>query len=153
MLKEHIGTIVRIIVAVVVFILASVLKLSFNVSLIMFILAYIIAGVNVIKTSVLDIIDGDFFDENFLMLIATIGALVTGQYIEAISVMIIYEIGEMLHDKAVDDSKKAITELMDVRPNYANLQQGNTIKKVLPQDVNIDDPGDFINWSIRYASF
>ena len=139
MQRQHKGTVVRIISAVVIFILASVLKVSFKVSLVMFIVAYIVAGVNVVKKSVLDIIDGEFFDENILMLIATIGALVTGQYIEAISVMIIYEIGEILQDKAVDDSKKAIEELMDVRPKYANLQQGNTIKKVLPQDVNIGD--------------
>ena len=139
MLSENKGTIARIAVSVIIFGLINIIPVSSKLYVFMVLVAYLIAGVGVIKKSFKDITSGDFFDENFLMLVATVGALLTKQYIEAISVMIIYEIGEMLQDKAVDDSKQAITELMDVRPKYANLQCDGTIKKVLPKDVNVDD--------------
>lgn len=139
MLSENKNTIARIVLSIIIFGLINIVPIPTNIYLCMVLVAYLIAGVGVIKKSFKDVTKGDFFDENFLMLIATVGALLTEQYIEAISVMIIYEIGEMLQDKAVDDSKQAITELMDVRPKYANLQCDGVTKKVLPKDVNVDD--------------
>ena len=119
MLKEHKLTIVRIIISLVVFAVGKFM--GSIVGLVVLFLAYLVAGLKVIKNSFCHLMEGQIFDENFLMLIATLGAFVTEQYIEAISVMIIYEIGEMLQDKSVDDSKKVIAKLLDVRPKVANL--------------------------------
>ena len=100
-----------------------------------FFAAYIIAGLEVLKDALKNIIKGQVFDENFLMSIATIGAICVGEYPEAIMVMLLYRIGEYFQDKAVEKSRHSISELMDIRPDYANLDG----KKVSPKSVKIDD--------------
>lgn len=129
----------RMTVAIVLYVVTIRLKLEYRISLALMVFAYLIVGINVIKKSFMDILRGEFFDENFLMLVATLGAFVTEQYIEAISVMIIYEIGEMLQDKAVDDSKEAIIGLIDKRPKYVNVVVDDNVIKVRPENVKVGD--------------
>lgn len=100
-----------------------------------FFAAYIIAGLEVLKDALKNIAKGQVFDENFLMSIATIGAICVGEYPEAIMVMLLYRIGEYFQDKAVEKSRHSISELMDIRPDYANLDG----KKVSPESVKIGD--------------
>ena len=100
-----------------------------------FFAAYIIAGLEVLKDALKNILKGQVFDENFLMSIATIGAICVGEYPEAVMVMLLYRIGEYFQDKAVEKSRHSISELMDIRPDYANLDG----KKVSPKSVKIDD--------------
>lgn len=100
-----------------------------------FFAAYIIAGLEVLKDALKNIANGQVFDENFLMSIATIGAICVGEYPEAIMVMLLYRIGEYFQDKAVEKSRHSISELMDIRPDYANLDG----KKVSPESVKIGD--------------
>lgn len=100
-----------------------------------FFAAYIIAGLEVLKDALKNIIKGQVFDENFLMSIATIGAICVREYPEAIMVMLLYRIGEYFQDKAVEKSRHSISELMDIRPDYANLDG----KKVSPESVKIGD--------------
>lgn len=100
-----------------------------------FFAAYIIAGLEVLKDALKNIIKGQVFDENFLMSIATIGAICVGEYPEAVMVMLLYRIGEYFQDKAVEKSRHSISELMDIRPDYANLDG----KKVSPESVKIGD--------------
>lgn len=100
-----------------------------------FFAAYIIAGLEVLKDALKNIAKGQVFDENFLMSIATIGAICVGEYPEAVMVMLLYRIGEYFQDKAVEKSRHSISELMDIRPDYANLDG----KKVSPVSVKIGD--------------
>ncbi|MDR0854550.1 MAG: cadmium-translocating P-type ATPase [Clostridiales Family XIII bacterium] len=108
-----------------------------------FLVAYLIAGYEVILNAAKNILHGQVFDENFLMSIASIGAFVIGEYPEGVAVMLFYMIGEIFQDRAVDRSRKSIEDLMDIRPDYANLvvgkpENGNT-KKVDPSEVSKGD--------------
>ena len=130
-------------------ILEKVWKYDRNVPLIAFIAAYLMLGGDVIKQAVRNIARGQIFDENFLMSIATIGAFLIGETAEAAGVMLFYQIGEFFQDMAVDKSKKSITSLMDIRPDYANLVKGENIEKVAPGivrtgDIIIVKPGEKI---------
>jgi Cd2+/Zn2+-exporting ATPase len=112
-------------------------KYDRNVPLVAFIAAYLMLGGDVIRQAVRNIARGQIFDENFLMSIATIGAFYIGETAEAAGVMLFYRIGEYFQDLAVDKSKKSITDLMDIRPDYANLVKGEEIKKVSPEVARI----------------
>ena len=101
------------------------------------IVIYLALGWRIIFTALRNIAHGDVFDENFLMMVATIGALCIGEYEEAILVLLLYRIGEYLQDKAVDKSRKSISDLMDIRPDYANLQREGQWVKVDPEDVPV----------------
>ncbi|MBC3803198.1 cadmium-translocating P-type ATPase [Acetobacterium fimetarium] len=104
-----------------------------------FLSSYIIVGGGVLLRAVKGIARGQVFSEYFLMSVATIGAFLIGQYAEGVAVMLFYMIGEMFQDMAVDHSRKSISSLMDIRPDYANLRVGDKLKKVSPEDVNIGD--------------
>ena len=106
---------------------------------IIFILAYIVVGGDVLIKAIKNIGKGQIFDENFLMSIATIGALAIGESAEAVGVMLFYKLGEYLQAKAVGKSRKSIAELMEIRPDYANLKLGTDIKVVSPYDVEVGD--------------
>lgn len=106
---------------------------------ILFILAYIVLGLDVVYKAVKNIIKGSFFDENFLMTIATLGAVLTKQYFEACAVMALYQIGEIFSDHAVKRSKKSISALMELKSDYANILRGDKIIKVAPEELNIND--------------
>ncbi|OPH56429.1 cadmium-translocating P-type ATPase [Paenibacillus ferrarius] len=105
----------------------------------LFLLAYLIVGGNVLLQAARNIVRGQVFDENFLMAIATIGAFGVKQYPEGVAVMLFYQIGELFQGIAVNRSRKSISSLMDIRPDYANLKTGNSTKRVSPEEINIGD--------------
>jgi Cd2+/Zn2+-exporting ATPase len=107
--------------------------------LIVFLAAYIVLGGDIVLRAVRNIAHGDFFDECFLMSIATIGAFATGQFSEAVGVMLFYQVGEYFQEMAVKKSKKSIAALMDIRPDYANLKKGEAIVKVKPDTVSVGE--------------
>jgi len=104
-----------------------------------FFIAYLLVGKEVVITALRNLIQGQVFDENFLMTIATIGAFAIHQLPEAVGVMLFYSIGEYFQALAVNRSRRSISALMDIRPDYANLKIDNVINKVSPEDVNIGD--------------
>lgn len=105
----------------------------------MFLLSYFIIGGDIVWKAVKNILRGQVFDENFLMLIATIGAFAIGDYEEAVGVMLFFQVGELFQSYAVDQSRKSIAGLMDIRPDYANLRRGSDIVKVDPDEVMVGD--------------
>ena len=105
----------------------------------LYLLSYIIVGAEVIEKAIKNIAKGKIFDENFLMMVATIGAILIHEYPEAVAVMLLYQIGEYFQDNAIEKSKKSIVELMNIRPDFANvIRNGETIK-VNPEEVNISE--------------
>lgn len=107
--------------------------------LILFLAAYGFAGGEVLLTALGNIRKGQVFDENFLMSIATVGAFFVGEYPEAVAVMLFYQVGELFQDKAVDHSRKSISSLLELRPDYANLIRDGEVKQVLPETVRQGD--------------
>ena len=105
----------------------------------MFLLGYFIIGGDIVWKAVKNILRGQVFDENFLMFIATIGAFAIGDYEEAVGVMLFFQVGELFQSYAVDQSRKSIAGLMDIRPDYANLRRGSEIVKVDPDEVMVGD--------------
>jgi len=133
----------KIIVAAVFYIIAIIIsKLGFQyshwVSFAVFIVAYIIVGKDVLLKAFSNIKRGKVFDENFLMTIATVGAIIIGEYPEAVGVMLFYMVGEFLQSLAVNKSRKSISDMMDIRPDYANLiKEDGSVETVDPYDVEI----------------
>ncbi len=107
-------------------------------SLVLCLIPYLIVGLDVIKKAWHNIKNGQVFDENFLMMIATFGAFVVSEYIEAVAVMLFYQVGELFQSYAVGKSRESITELMNICPEYANLEMDGQIEEVDPDDVEID---------------
>lgn len=135
-------SIIRFSFGTVFFITALFLKNKMDMlSLLSFIISYLFFGADVVIKAVRNILKGDLFDENFLMSIATIGAFYIGDYPEAVAVMLFYQIGEFFQDLAVDRSRKSIKNLMNIKPEYANLiiDNQNNIKVMNPEDINISD--------------
>src|SRR6056297_3399647 len=104
-----------------------------------YMIGYIILGYEIILKALKNILKGDFFDENFLMSIASIGAIALGKYPEAVGVMLFYRIGELLQDRAADNSKKSIKALLNIKPDYANLVVNGESKRVSPGEISIGD--------------
>lgn len=127
----------RIAVAACLFIAGMLL--SGKIAIIFLVAAYVTAGYDVVKKAVRNIGHGQVFDENFLMTIATIGAFVTGEIAEGVMVMLLYQIGEWFQQYAVGKSRNSITELMDIRPDYANALRDGEIKTVDPDEVEIGE--------------
>ncbi|MEL7569907.1 MAG: heavy metal translocating P-type ATPase [Eubacteriaceae bacterium] len=127
--------IVRFIIASALFAAGLALKLSNTYTLIIFVLSYLTAGGHVILKALKNILRGKVFDENFLMSIATIGAFAVGQVTEGAAVMLFFQAGEILQTRAVNRSRKSITALMDIRPDYANIDADGELKKVAVEDV------------------
>lgn len=128
-----------IISGIVIYIFALIFKDTQCVNLALFLISYVLVGGKVVMTAVKNISRGQVFDENFLMTIATLGAITIREYPEAVAVMIFYEIGELFQSYAVNRSRKSITSLMDLRSDYANLLTENGEIKVDPEEINIDD--------------
>ena len=105
----------------------------------MFIISYLVVGFEILKKAVRNIFRGKVFDENFLMAVATIGAFAIGEFPEAVAVMLFYQVGELFQSYAVDKSRKSIASLMDIRPDYANIEKDGKIEKVDPDEVKIGD--------------
>lgn len=129
----------RVILAIVLFSLAMIFTSAptFKISLLG--ISYLIAGYDILIKALKNIIKGQVFDENFLMGIATLGAIGIKEYPEAVMVMVLYQIGEYLQDKAVEKSQNSITELMDIRPDYANIKKDGDLIKISPYEVKIGD--------------
>ena len=106
---------------------------------IIYIISYLLVGYKIVKKAFRNITRGKVFDENFLMTIATLGAFFIGEFPEAVAVMLFYQIGELFQDYAVNKSRKSISSLMDIRPDYANVKRNSEIKKVNPSEVKIGE--------------
>lgn len=128
-----------LIVGSIIFFLAMMLNLSPREEFILFLVSYILLGGDVVIKAISNIFKGNIFDENFLMSVATIGAFTIKQYSEGVAVMLFYKIGENFQSYAVNKSRKSISSLMDIRPDYANLKTNNETIRVSPQDVKIND--------------
>lgn len=128
-----------LIVGSIIFFLAIILNLSPREEFILFLVSYILLGGDVVIKAISNIFKGNIFDENFLMSAATIGAFTIKQYAEGVAVMLFYKIGENFQSYAVNKSRKSISSLMDIRPDYANLKTNNETIRVSPQDVKIND--------------
>lgn len=131
---------IKIIVSLILFLIAMII--NFDNELInkgIFIIAYIIVGLEIIRKALRNIFRGKVFDENFLMTVATVGAFGIGEFPEAVAVMLFYQVGELFQSYAVDKSRKSIASLMDIRPDYANIEKDGKVLKVDPDDVNIGD--------------
>lgn len=129
----------RIVLAILLFITAMLFTHSTILKCTVLGMAYLIAGYDIIFKALKNIIKGQVFDENFLMGIATLGAIGIKEYPEAVMVMVLYQIGEYLQDKAVEKSQNSITELMDIRPDYANIEKNGDLIKISPYEVKIGD--------------
>ncbi|WP_461615226.1 heavy metal translocating P-type ATPase [Clostridium sp. Marseille-QA1073] len=129
--------ITRIILGGALFVIALLAKSEFQLAL--YLISYIIVGGDVVLKAVKNIFRGQVFDENFLMCIATVGAFIIGEYPEGVAVMLFYQVGEVFQNYAVDQSRKSIVSLMDIRPDYANVKRGSELVKRDPDEVKIDD--------------
>ena len=129
----------RIIIAALVFIVALLINNIEWLQIAMFVISYIIAGGDIVKRAVTNILRGKVFDENFLMSVATIGAFLIGEYPEGIAVMLFYQVGELFQSYAVDKSRRSIADAMDIRPDYANVKRGDEVIKIDPDEVQIGD--------------
>ena len=107
------------------------------IEIVAYLIPYLVIGYDILKKAFLGVIHGEVFDENFLMAIATVGAMVLGEYKEASAVMLFYQIGELFQSYAVGKSRKNITALMDIRPDYANIEKDGKLEQVDPDDVQI----------------
>ena len=135
--SEQKHMLIRIITSGIFLVATYLPSVSFEIRMACFAIAYLVIGIDIIYNALRNVCRGHLFDENFLMALATIGAFATGEYPEAVAVMMFYQIGEMLSDIAVDRSKASITSLMDIRPDYANILSGNDLKKVSPEEVPV----------------
>lgn len=129
----------RIGLAIAVFLCGTFLPVEGVVKFVVFFGAYLIAGGDILLKAFRNIIKGEVFDENFLMSIATLGAFSIKEFPEAVMVMILYQVGEYFQDKAVDKSRKSISSLMDIRPDYANVEQNGELVKKSPDTINVGD--------------
>ena len=131
---------IKIIIAFILFLITMIFKAEnewINIGL--YVISYIIVGFEIIRKALRNITRGKVFDENFLMTVATIGAFGIGEYPEAVAVMLFYQVGELFQSYAVDKSRKSISSLMDIRPDFANVEKEGKVEKVDPDDVEIGD--------------
>lgn len=133
------GEVLKLVIALLVFIISILKIIPERFIIYIYILAYIIAGYEVLLNSIKNVFKGEIFDENFLMSIATIGAFIIGEPLEAVAVMIFYNLGELFEHLAEDKSKKSIIQLMNIKPKIANLKINNEIKQVEPEELKIGD--------------
>ena len=133
------NVLIRISAAILIFVCAMVFPVEGFLRFAVFALAYLLAGCDVLFRAVKNIFKGDVFDENFLMGIATLGAFAIKEYPEAVMVMVLYQIGEYFQHSAVEKSRKSIQALMDIRPDYANLEKDGRLEKVDPSAVRKND--------------
>ena len=129
-----------IIVAAILFAIAFFVKsLNQSIQLIFMLVAYVLVGKDTVLKAVKNIQRRDYFDESFLMTVATLGAIIIGEYHEAVAVMLFYEVGELFQGYAVNKSRKSIAELMDIKPEYANVIRENKTEKVDPVEVQVGE--------------
>lgn len=129
----------RMLVALLLTAASAFLDVNKEIKFAFILLGYILVGAEVLIQAGKNILRGQIFDENFLMGIASLGAFIIGERVEAVAVLVFYGVGEILQDMAVEKSKKDITALMDIRPDYANLKDGNSERIVSPEEVKVGD--------------
>lgn len=139
--ESHLSELMPLMIGAVLFIIGFIVNLSYWQEFFIFLLSYLFVGGEILLKALKNIIRGKIFDENFLMVLATIGAFSIGEFAEGVAVMLFYQVGELFQHLAVDKSRKSISELMDIRPDYANIKTSDGILKVDPKTVNV---GDFI---------
>ena len=135
--QRHLLT--RIIVAAVLFLAGSLLHLPELAEMAVFLVCYVVVGWDIVWKAITNILHGQVFDENFLMTIATIGALILGEHSEGVAVMLFYQVGEWFQSYAVSKSRKSIASLMDIRPDYANIERDGKLVQVDPDEVQIGE--------------
>lgn len=130
----------KILISLLLFIISFTISFpNIGINYLLYIISYAIVGLEIVWKAIRNILRGKVFDENFLMAIATIGAFAIGEFPEAVAVMLFYQIGELFQSYAVDKSRKSITSLMDIRPDFANVKRNSMITKVSPEDVKVGD--------------
>lgn len=140
MKKKLIFILVALVLFVGAFLCPEVLQEELPIlQMLLFVLAYLLVGFEVLKKAFCNLLKGHVFDENFLMSVATLGAFGIGELEEAVAVMLFYQVGEFFQSYAVDKSRKSVAALMDIRPDYANVYRNGEIVKVNPDDVNIGE--------------
>ena len=131
---------IKIIIAISLFLIAFIMKFNNEwVNNLIYITSYIVVGLEIVRKAIRNITRGKVFDENFLMTVATIGAFGIGEFPEAVAVMLFYQIGELFQSYAVDKSRKSISSLMDIRPDFANLEKDGKVQKVDPDEVKLGE--------------
>ncbi len=139
MTKKQKHLLTRIIVAAVLFAAGGLLHLEGWAELGVYLICYAVIGWDIVWKAITNILHGQVFDENFLMTIATVGALILGEHSEGVAVMLFYQVGEWFQSYAVSKSRRSITSLMDIRPDYANIEKDGKLIQVDPEDVKIGD--------------
>ena len=139
MSKKQKMMLARIVAGAVLFVAAILIPAEDWLKLILFLVPYLVVGWKVLKKAAINIAHGQVFDENFLMCIATIGAFASGEYMEGVAVMLFYQVGELFENYAVGRSRKSISELMDIRPDVANVEKDGAIEAVDPEEVAVGD--------------
>lgn len=139
MTKKQKHLLARIIVAAVLFAAGGLLHLEGWAELGVYLVCYAVIGWDIVWKAITNILHGQVFDENFLMTIATVGALILGEHSEGVAVMLFYQVGEWFQSYAVSKSRRSITSLMDIRPDYANIEKDGKLIQVDPEDVQIGD--------------
>ena len=138
MTRKQKKVLIRIIASAVLVLAFSLIPVENSyIRLALFMIPYLIIGYDILKKAVLGIVHGEVFDENFLMAVATVGAIALGEYVEGTAVMLFYQIGELFQSYAVGKSRRNITELMDIRPDYANVEQDGELVQVDPDEVAV----------------
>ncbi|MCM1220200.1 MAG: cadmium-translocating P-type ATPase [Lachnospiraceae bacterium] len=131
---------IKIIISLLLFLVAIIFEFGNEwINNILYILSYLLVGLEILRKALRNILRGKVFDENFLMSVATLGAFGVGEFPEAVAVMLFYQVGEFFQNYAVKKSRKSISSLMDIRPDYANLYIDGNLKKVNPDEIKIDD--------------
>lgn len=139
MTKRQKKMLTRIVISAVIFFIGMILPLDGIPQLALYLICYAIIGWDIVWKALTNITHGQVFDENFLMTIATIGALALGEYSEGVAVMLFYQIGEWFQSYAVNKSRKSISSLMDIRPDYANIEQDGKLQQIDPDDVSVGE--------------
>ncbi|MCR4955296.1 MAG: cadmium-translocating P-type ATPase [Lachnospiraceae bacterium] len=137
MTKKQRKVLIRIIISAILLIIVKLLPVKGPVEIVLYMIPYLVIGYDILKKAALGIIHGQVFDECFLMAVATVGAMALGEYVEAAAVMLFYQMGELFQSYAVGKSRKNITALMDIRPDYANLEVDGKVETVDPDDVEV----------------
>lgn len=138
MTKKQKKTLYRILLAAVLMVTLECLPITSWVKFALYMVPYLIIGYDILRKAVLGIAHGEVFDENFLMAVATVGAILLGEYTEGVAVMLFYQIGELFQAVAVGKSRKNITALMDIRPDYANVEdEDGNLEQLDPDDVEV----------------
>lgn len=137
--KKLKNLLIKIIISSIIFIIAILSPINLYAKLSLYILSYLIVGYEILEKSFKNILSGEIFDENFLMVLASFVAFFLGEYTEAIAIILFYQIGEFFQSYAVNNSRKSISKLVNIKADYANIEKDGKIEKVNPEEININD--------------